>query len=354
MGTFSRGFVRPLEPSAVSAWPPALLRPADRSTESAGDGRSLPWVAWCWLRPRRPGPTVRDAKKDRAPLTAGPAAGHQETVVRSRPADVHLHESPHSRDRRRAVSPTKLSPTRITGPAVRTRARSGYWSGRIRLTSPKTIPSPGTAVQGTQSLLIASGPIFGIAHDARIGYTGTPHTVGQKVKRISHPRAASIAARGNQSGCAEGVAVTAGTTYAESQVSMSRNTTPMTASDIRKSPAEFSEIRYAGGTFIIDAEICKALFAFVSQLAKHGRNDSVSLPSIVTDLRVETTLLLGPASQIWCSPVPGPFVEIGDDEIVDDLRARTLLLQPVEVLPADQAPSSFGIGVFDLDEDYRF
>jgi hypothetical protein len=90
----------------------------------------------------------------------------------------------------------------------------------------------------------------------------------------------------------------------------------------------YSEVRYAGGAFTIDVDICSALFEYALELARRGRWDTVTLPSLVAGLRVDTTILLGPDSQIWCSPVSIAFVNIADDQVVTELREKIAELQP--------------------------
>jgi hypothetical protein len=90
----------------------------------------------------------------------------------------------------------------------------------------------------------------------------------------------------------------------------------------------YSEVRYAGGAFTIDVDICSALFEYALELARRGRWDTVTIPSLVAGLCVDTTILLGPDSQIWCSPVSIAFVDIADDAIVNELRGKIVALQP--------------------------
>ena len=104
----------------------------------------------------------------------------------------------------------------------------------------------------------------------------------------------------------------------------------------------YSEVRYAGGVFTIDVDICSALFDYALELARRGRRDSVTVPSLVAGLRVDVTLVLGPDSQIWCSPVKGVFVDIEDDAMVNDLRQRIDALHPraTDVIYAETAFSA--------------
>lgn len=116
--------------------------------------------------------------------------------------------------------------------------------------------------------------------------------------------------------------------------------------------AEYSEIRYAGGQFTLDVDICSALFEYTLELARCRRWDTVTLPSLVAGVRVDTTILLGPDSQIWCSPVSIAFVDIADAATVRDLRERIESLHPraVEVAYGDSLTRS--VNDFDLEFGY--
>jgi hypothetical protein len=104
----------------------------------------------------------------------------------------------------------------------------------------------------------------------------------------------------------------------------------------------YSEVRYAGGAFTIDVDICSALFEYALVLARRGRWDTVTLPSLVGGLCVDTTILLGPDSQIWCSPVSIGFVNIADEDVVKELRDKISLLEPraIEASNDDSRPSA--------------
>ena len=112
--------------------------------------------------------------------------------------------------------------------------------------------------------------------------------------------------------------------------------------DLTTGLTTYSEVRYAGGVFTIDVDVCSALFDYALELARRGRWDSVTLPSLVAGLRVDLTLVLGPGSQIWCSPVQGVFVDIADEGMVADLHQRTDALHPrsTDVVYADSAFSA--------------
>jgi hypothetical protein len=109
----------------------------------------------------------------------------------------------------------------------------------------------------------------------------------------------------------------------------------------------YSEVRYAGGAFTIDVDICSALFAYALELARRGQWDTVTLPSLVGGLRVDTTILLGPDSQIWCSPVSISFIDIADDDVVRELREKIVELQPRPVETTYDATSSHAANAYE-------
>jgi len=111
----------------------------------------------------------------------------------------------------------------------------------------------------------------------------------------------------------------------------------------------YSEVRYAGGAFTIDVDICSALFEYALELARRGRWDTVTLPSLVAGLRVDTTILLGPDSQIWCSPVSIAFVNIADDEVVTELREKIAELQPRPVGTTDEDTTSHAASAYETN-----
>lgn len=112
----------------------------------------------------------------------------------------------------------------------------------------------------------------------------------------------------------------------------------------------YSEVRYAGGVFTIDVDICSALFDYTLELVRFGRADSVTLPSLVAGRRVDSTILLGPHSEIWCSPVLLGLGNIADKRLVTDLRQRieSLQLRGTGVVFDDPTASAAD----DLDFDY--
>ena len=110
-------------------------------------------------------------------------------------------------------------------------------------------------------------------------------------------------------------------------------------------PMYLSELRYAGGTLIVDDDICKALFAYAQALAAAGSTDVVSVPSIVDGVRVESSILLAATAQIWCSPASGPYPDVSDADLVRDIRSRIELLQP----RATTMPQSAAADEIELD-----
>ena len=113
-------------------------------------------------------------------------------------------------------------------------------------------------------------------------------------------------------------------------------------------PTNLSELRYAGGTFVVDDDICKALFAYAQALAAASSTDVVSVPSIVEGVRVESSILLGATAQIWCSPVSGRYPDVTDADLVRDIRSKIDFLQPRATMMPQTAVAD------EIELDYGF
>jgi hypothetical protein len=98
-------------------------------------------------------------------------------------------------------------------------------------------------------------------------------------------------------------------------------------------------LHYTGDTLLVADEVAEVLLAYASALADARISDIVVIP--VLDDSGETTraeLLLGPASQLYTTPVPGIPESAPDEALIRDLRERTTRLQPSRPSPESAAP----------------
>jgi hypothetical protein len=80
---------------------------------------------------------------------------------------------------------------------------------------------------------------------------------------------------------------------------------------------------------LVSDRVCKALLRFSRALAQNGSSDIVSVPVITEGgSRAYAHLLVGPASQLFSTPVANSQDEPFDADVVRDLEERTRLLQP--------------------------
>jgi hypothetical protein len=88
-------------------------------------------------------------------------------------------------------------------------------------------------------------------------------------------------------------------------------------------------LHYAGGYMLLGDTTCKAVLRYARALAQSGTSDIVSVP-VVTEggSRAYAHLLIGPASQIFSTPVENSTEEREDDEVIRELEEATLRLQP--------------------------
>jgi hypothetical protein len=88
-------------------------------------------------------------------------------------------------------------------------------------------------------------------------------------------------------------------------------------------------LQYASGYVLTGDRTCKAILRYARALAEARKSDVVSVP-VVTDTGSYglAHMLIGPASEIYSTPVEHAVAEPEDDEIIQDLEQRTMQLQP--------------------------
>jgi hypothetical protein len=88
-------------------------------------------------------------------------------------------------------------------------------------------------------------------------------------------------------------------------------------------------LHYSSGYVLTSDVICKAVLRYARSLAEAGTADVVSIPVIIEGgTTAYAHFLIGPASQIFSTPVEPSLGEPMDDDVLRDLEARTLQLQP--------------------------
>ncbi|PZE32890.1 hypothetical protein DEJ21_15780 [Curtobacterium sp. MCSS17_006] len=88
-------------------------------------------------------------------------------------------------------------------------------------------------------------------------------------------------------------------------------------------------IHYASGSVLTGDRTCKALLRYARALGEAHIADVVEIP-VVTDAgsRAYAHLLIGPASQIFSTPVPDSPDEPLDVEVIERLERATYKLHP--------------------------
>lgn len=95
-------------------------------------------------------------------------------------------------------------------------------------------------------------------------------------------------------------------------------------------------LHFTGDTVLMADEVCDSLLHYARALADTHTSDIVSLP-VVTDAGEVTIaeFLLGPASQLFATRVPGMAEKGTDAAVVADLAQRTGRLRPSKAAELD-------------------
>lgn len=89
------------------------------------------------------------------------------------------------------------------------------------------------------------------------------------------------------------------------------------------------KIHYAGGTVITGDRTCKAVLRYARALADVGKSDVVMFP-VVEDGGgvVYAHFLIGPASQLFSTPIENTPDDPVDLDLIRELEQKTAELQP--------------------------
>jgi hypothetical protein len=86
---------------------------------------------------------------------------------------------------------------------------------------------------------------------------------------------------------------------------------------------------YVSGSVVIGDQMCKALLRYARALSKQELSDVVSIPFVgESGLKEYAHFLIGPASQLFSTPVEGQPNEEDDKKVLLDLERKTKALQP--------------------------
>lgn len=98
-------------------------------------------------------------------------------------------------------------------------------------------------------------------------------------------------------------------------------------------------IFYASGSVLTGDAIAEAVLAYAQALAKSPLADTIRIPVALDAVGTSgwATLLIGPASQIMMVPEIGLDFDLpDDDELVDELQRRALLIGSPRPVPHDE------------------
>jgi len=88
-------------------------------------------------------------------------------------------------------------------------------------------------------------------------------------------------------------------------------------------------IYYGGGYMLVADQTCKAVLRYARALAIRSEADVIMVPVITEGgSNAYAHLLLGPASQIFSTPVEHSTDEPFDQDVITELEQKTAALQP--------------------------
>lgn len=105
------------------------------------------------------------------------------------------------------------------------------------------------------------------------------------------------------------------------------------------------ELHYIDGVLVVDDAVCLAVFEYAVALAGHGSADLITIPILWEQSRQTSNIVLGPASQLYCTPTSGDpgDIDLTDAGLVEELSRRARRIGPRSAVPmasdADIPPS---------------
>ena len=97
------------------------------------------------------------------------------------------------------------------------------------------------------------------------------------------------------------------------------------------------ELHYANGSIVISFDLCTAIFDYALALANASTSDLVHVPIVVNGVPEESNILLGPASQLFCTPSTEAEIDLNDSDVIIDIRRRIELLGHEKPVPSGGA-----------------
>jgi hypothetical protein len=89
------------------------------------------------------------------------------------------------------------------------------------------------------------------------------------------------------------------------------------------------ELHYGNGSIVVSFDLCTAVFDYALALALASTSDLISVPIVVNGAPAMSNLLLGPATQLFCTPSEVADVDLDDESVIVDIRNRVAHLQPI-------------------------
>lgn len=104
-------------------------------------------------------------------------------------------------------------------------------------------------------------------------------------------------------------------------------------------------LHYADGFLTTSESVADAVMQYARALAERSMSDVITVPIVDERLeRASSKLLIGPASQLYTSPVPVETIVFEDDRTVADLLARTQRVRADPIgLPVDPAEAPLDV-----------
>jgi hypothetical protein len=99
------------------------------------------------------------------------------------------------------------------------------------------------------------------------------------------------------------------------------------------------ELHYGGGILVVGRDVCTAVFDYALALTRAGKSDLINVPVLVNGAIADSNILLGPTTQIFCTPADETLDGLDDPRKVDELRERLAALhRPVSAVTDDMEP----------------
>jgi hypothetical protein len=89
------------------------------------------------------------------------------------------------------------------------------------------------------------------------------------------------------------------------------------------------KLHYSSGHILVGDRTCKAVLRYSRALANAGKADVVSVPYMTEGgTRALAHLVIGPASQIYSTPVEDSANDPDDSDVIQELEDLTLRMEP--------------------------